>query len=71
MASIILDRIIADRSIGGLSQDDWIEIAVFAATQMMRWPNNREQILALDGAMRHVLSERTSIKLPDRSCCRP
>jgi len=57
-ASIILEQIIADRSIGGLSQDDRIVIAVFAATQMVRGPNKREEILALDDAIRDALGER-------------
>jgi hypothetical protein len=54
----IIQRIIGARSIGGLSDDDRIVIAVFVAVQMRRGPNSRAQIQALGEAVRTTLGER-------------
>jgi hypothetical protein len=57
-ASVIIDRIVQDRSIGGLSGDDRIEIAAFVATQMLRGPHAREHVKALGDAVRGTLAKR-------------
>ena len=43
----IIDRILAKRSIGDLSDDDRVQIAVFVAIQMRRVPNQREHLIAM------------------------
>ncbi len=54
----IIQRIVGARSIGGLSDDDRIVIAVFVAVQMRRGPNSRAHIQALGEAVRATLGER-------------
>lgn len=54
----IIDRVLAQRSIGGLSLDDRIQIAVFVAIQMQRVPNQREHLMAMNAGIRKVLGDR-------------
>lgn len=54
----IIDRILAQRSIGDLSDDDRIQIAVFVAIQMRRVPNQREHLMAMNAGIRRALGER-------------
>ncbi|MBE3063740.1 MAG: DUF4238 domain-containing protein [Spirochaetes bacterium] len=54
----IIDRILAQRSIGDLSDDDRIQIAVFVAIQMRRVPNQREHLMAMNAGIRRALGDR-------------
>ena len=54
----IIDRILVQRSIGNLSDDDRIQIAVFVAIQMRRVPNQRENLIAMNAAIRKALGDR-------------
>jgi Protein of unknown function (DUF4238) len=54
----IIDRILAQRSIGALSDDDRIQIAVFVAIQMQRVPNQREHLIAMNAGIRKALGDR-------------
>ena len=54
----ILQGIIAARSIGNLSEDDRINLAVFIATQMQRGPHSREHIMAVDAGLQKALRDR-------------
>ena len=54
----IIDRILAQRSIGNLSDDDRIQIAVFVAIQMQRVPNQREHLMAMNTGIRKALGDR-------------
>jgi hypothetical protein len=56
--AIIIDRILAQRSIGGLSDDDRIQIAVFVSIQMRRVPNHREHLVAMNAGIRKALGDR-------------
>jgi hypothetical protein len=57
-ASTVIERIITTRSLGVLSQDDRLLLAVFVATQIQRVPNQRESMLALNQELRRVLKGR-------------
>jgi hypothetical protein len=53
----IIDRILAQQSIGDLSDDDRIQLAVFAAIQMRRVPNQREHLMAMNAGIRKALGD--------------
>jgi hypothetical protein len=55
-AAAIIDRILSRRSIGDLSDDERIQIAVFVAIQMQRVPNQREHLTAVNAGIRKALS---------------
>ena len=57
-AKTIIERIIAQRSIGGLLEDDRIQLAMFVAIQMQGVPNSREHLLARGCGLRRALGER-------------
>jgi hypothetical protein len=54
----IIDRILAQRSIGCLSDDDRVQIAVFVAIQMRRVPNQRQHLMAMNAGIRKALGDR-------------
>jgi len=64
-AGAAIDRIISARSLGGLSEDDRVLLAVFVSTQMQRGPNQRESMLALNQDLRRVLKGRFGIEEGD------
>ena len=54
----IIDRILVQRSIGDLSDDDRIQIAVFVAIQMQRVPNHRAQLVAFNAGIKRAFADR-------------
>ncbi len=54
----IIDRILAQQSIGDLSNDERLQIAVFVAIQIRRVPNQREHLIAINAGMRKALGDR-------------
>src|SRR5215204_4702509 len=61
-AGAVINRIISERSLGVLSEDDRVLLAVFVSTQMQRGPNLRESILAVNQELRRVLKGRFGIE---------
>lgn len=64
-ARTIINRIINARSIGVMSEDDRILLAVFVATQMQRVPHSRENLLALSEGFSRVMKERFGMDTDD------
>jgi hypothetical protein len=54
----IIDRILNERSIGGLTGDDKQQIAFFVAVQMRRGPNQRAHLTSLSEQVKKVLDDR-------------
>jgi hypothetical protein len=64
-AASVIDRIISARSLGVLSEEDRVLLAVFVATQMQRGPNQRESLLALNQELRRALRNRFGMEGAD------
>lgn len=61
----VIDRILLERSIASLSEDDRLRIALFVAVQMRRVPNQRESLRALTSAFKKVMDDRFDPALMD------
>lgn len=61
-AGAVIDRIIGARSLGVLSEDDRVVLAIFVAVQMQRGPHTREHMLAVNEELRRVLKDRFGIE---------
>lgn len=56
--AVIIDRIVSRESIGDLSERERVQIAVFVSIQLQRGPNLRQQLLAMNTAMKQALRDR-------------
>ena len=61
-AGALVDRIITARSLGVLSEEDRVVLAIFVAVQMLRGPNQRETMLAMNQDLRRVLGGRFGVE---------
>lgn len=62
-AAVVIERIIAERNIGWLSDDNRELLATFVAVQMKRGPHTRENFIAMDESFRRVFGERFGLPM--------
>ena len=57
-AAVLIGRIISERNIGWLSDENRALLATFVVVQMNRGPHTRERFISMDKGLRRVLGER-------------
>ena len=62
-AAVLIGRIISERSIGWLSNENRALLATFVVVQMMRGPHSRESFIDMDTGLRRVISERFGLPM--------
>jgi hypothetical protein len=62
-AALLIERIVAERDIGWLSEESRNTLASFVALQMKRGPHTRENFVAMDQGFRKVLGERFGVSV--------
>ena len=62
-AAVLIGRIISERSIGWLSEENRALLATFVVVQMNRGPHSRESFIDMDNGLRRVFGERFGLPM--------